>query len=192
MSTTSRFDLGKINNRLGQLDDQKANQGTLAKVEDGTTASENIPAKSFYWHNGILYYTDSLIAQGTTLPQGTAVPNGGLNSVYDSAIYKTYTQPTQDQLFSSLTNVSVVNYISILKTTTIQTIMFQFRVSADTTSWTNFMTLNTAYRPAQNSVGLIMAGNDSGASIIFVGANGNITTGLALKSGINYTVYFVY
>lgn len=178
--------VNKQSDQIGDLEEG------LAYVENGTTASENIPAKSFYWHNSILYYTGSLIAQGTTLPQGTAVQNGGLNSVYDSSIYKTYTQPTQDQLFSSLTNISAINYISILKTTTLQTIMFNMVVSANIASWTNFMTLNAQYRPAQNSVGLIFAGDGSGTSIIFVGANGNITTGLALTSGKSYMVYFLY
>ncbi len=79
---TSTTDNTPIATTLSNLNDQKANQVTIAIVcNDATAPAGNIPAKSYYYHNGVLYYTNSTISQGTTLPQGTPVTNGGLNDV---------------------------------------------------------------------------------------------------------------
>ena len=72
---------------VGEQSDQIANQGkAIAKVEDGTTATQTINPEDYVYRNGVLYkYGGSTaIAQGATIPtfsDSWIVSGGGLNSI---------------------------------------------------------------------------------------------------------------
>ena len=81
----SSADTTKIASALSTLNDQKVNQGTIAKVENGTTATQTISPSDYVYRNGILYqYGGSTIAQGSPIPtfsDSWIVPGGGLNAI---------------------------------------------------------------------------------------------------------------
>ena len=67
---------------------QKANESTIAKVENGSIATQTINPGDYVYRNGVLYQYggSSTIATGETIPlfsDSWIVQNGGLNSIYD-------------------------------------------------------------------------------------------------------------
>lgn len=85
----------------------------LGYVELTNTATHNIPAGAYVVWKGILFRASSIIAIGDTLSSTnlTTVPNGGLNQLaanVDGRAYK----------YSSLTYYSLIDRVTISKTTT--------------------------------------------------------------------------
>ena len=80
----------EVNTDIDNLEDALSDQSqqidgitnSIATVENETTATQNIPANTYFYHNGDLCFTPSLISQGSTIPSGLEVPNGGLNDLF--------------------------------------------------------------------------------------------------------------
>lgn len=81
---TSDTDSTSIASKLSTLNDQKANNGTLAYTEDGTTATRNYAIGMYIILQNALYKVIADISQGNTLTPNTnieLVTIGGLNDL---------------------------------------------------------------------------------------------------------------
>ena len=118
------------------LNSQKANQTTLApRYDDATAPAGGIPAKSYYYHNGVLYYTNTTISQGTTLPQGIASTNGGLNEVIKVIDYTSQCTSSVGTINTTLSSAKCVNNV--------KSASFIIRITASVAGDNTILTLPT-------------------------------------------------
>jgi len=151
----SSSDTTKIATVLSNLNDQKADQGTLAPEYNGATApAGGIPGNSFFYHNGALCFTPSPIAQDTSIPSGIEVV--GLNNI------------------QNMLNVDSVNNgsVTVYKIGNIKILTGAPYISGNN-EWVNITTIPVQYAP-QSQTFAIAAGYVTDTFAIILTASGSL------------------
>ena len=142
---TSDTDDTPIDTTLSTLNDQKANEISNAIVCNSNTAPQDgIPAKSYYYHNGVLYYTNDRILSGETVPSQNSIEQaeGGLNSFRPKKYTVTTTSP-----YASANSVELYEIGPII------TVSKYLRIDTEVPNDGTFAI--TTYHPAQTIYGIL-------------------------------------